>query len=391
MLIGADGRIVAAGADTMVPRLTGVPTEDFGEALLLPGLINSHTHLELTGMAGEPPGADFAGWIRRLREAKATRSAEIFLAAARRGLADCWAGGVTTVADTGDSGAVIQALAEAQASGLAYQEVFGPHPDQCEESLLGLERRIEALSRFTGGRVRIGVSPHAPYTVSGPLYRATAEWAKAMDLPIAVHLAESPAESALLASGQGAFAEAWRARGIPAPAPLGTSPVEWLDRHGVLTSRTLCIHVVQAADADISRVAAAGCAVAHCPLSNRAHGHGPAPVAKLLRAGVRLGLGTDSVVSVGELDLLADARAARALASLDATRTLALCTLDAARALDLDREIGSLTPGKWADCVAIRLPRSASSPEDMVLASAPRDVLATFVGGRDVYRNSRPQ
>lgn len=375
----------------MVPRPAGVPAEDFGEALLLPGLINSHTHLELTGMAGEPPASDFAGWIRRLREAKAARSPEAFLAAARQGLADCWAAGVTTVADTGDSGAVIQALAEAHASGIAYQEVFGPHPDQCEESLFGLERRVETLSRFAGGRVRIGVSPHAPYTVSGPLYRATAEWAKAMDLPLAVHVAESPAESALLASGEGAFAEAWRVRGIPAPVPLGASPVEWLDRHGVLTPRTLCIHAVQTTEADVSRLAAADCAVAHCPLSNRAHGHGRAPLARLLQAGIRLGLGTDSVVSVGELDLLADARAARVLASLDAARTLALCTLDAARALELDRAIGSLTPGKWADCVALRLPaRAESSPEDMVLASAPRDVLATFVGGRDVYRNSRP-
>src|SRR5690349_452885 len=203
VLIGADGRIVAAGPDTMVPRLTGVPTEDFGEALLLPGLINSHTHLELTGMAGEPPGADFAGWIRRLREAKATRSAETVLAAARRGLADCWAGGVTTVADTGDSGAVIEALADAGGSGIAYQEVFGPHPDQCDESLRELQGRVEALSRFATGRVRLGVSPHAPYTVSGPLYRATAAWAMANALPIAVHLAESPAESALLSSATG--------------------------------------------------------------------------------------------------------------------------------------------------------------------------------------------
>jgi 5-methylthioadenosine/S-adenosylhomocysteine deaminase len=239
--------------------------------------------------------------------------------------------------------------------------------------------------------VRIGVSPHAPYTVSGPLYRATAEWAKAMDLPLAVHLAESSAESALLASGDGAFAEAWRARGIRAPTPPGASPVEWLDRHGVLTSRTLCIHVVHTTEADISRLAAADCAVAHCPLSNRAHGHGRAPLARLLQAGIRVGVGTDSVVSVGELDLLADARAARALASLDAPRTLALCTLEAARALGLESEIGSLSPGKWGDCAAIRLPASASSPEDMALASAPRDVLATFVGGRDVYRNGRPQ
>ena len=215
-------------------------------ALLLPGLINTHTHLELTGLDGGPPEPDFARWIRRLREMKAARSPEAFLAAARRGLADCWTAGVTTIADTGDSGAVIEALAEGGGSGIAYHEVFGPHPDQREASLRGLQEAVERLGQFAGGRVRIGVSPHAPYTVSGPLYGATAAWAREAGLPIAVHLAESPAESALLASGTGAFADAWRNRGIPMPAPLGRSPVAWLDEHGVLSERTLCIHVVQA-------------------------------------------------------------------------------------------------------------------------------------------------
>jgi 5-methylthioadenosine/S-adenosylhomocysteine deaminase len=392
VLLGPDGRIVAVGPEARVPRPANVPAEDFGDALLLPGLINTHTHLELTGMGGDPPEPEFAAWIRRLREAKAALAAETFLSAARRGLADCWAAGVTTVADTGDSGAVVQALAEAGGSGIAYQEVFGPHPDQYDESLRGLQGRVEALSRFAAGRVRLGVSPHAPYTVSGPLYRATAAWAMANALPIAVHLAESPAESALLSSATGSFAEAWRRRGIPMPSPLGHSPVQWLDEHGVLSERTLCIHVVQATGLDIGRLANAGAAVAHCPLSNRRHGHGEAPLAALLAARVRVGVGTDSVVSVGELDLLADARAARSLAGLDAAQALALCTRGAARALGLDAEIGGLRVGKWGDCVVIRCPSAGARrpPEEVALASGPRDVVATYVGGRDVYRNSQP-
>jgi 5-methylthioadenosine/S-adenosylhomocysteine deaminase len=392
VLLGPDGRIAAVGPEARVPRPADVPAEDFGDALLLPGLINTHTHLELTGMGGDPPEPEFAAWIRRLREAKAALAAETFLSAARRGLADCWAAGVTTVADTGDSGAVVQALAEAGGSGIAYQEVFGPHPGQCDESLRGLQDRVEALSRVAAGRVRLGVSPHAPYTVSGPLYRATAAWAMANALPIAVHLAESPAESALLSSATGSFAEAWRRRGIPMPSPLGHSPIQWLDEHGVLSERTLCIHVVQATGLDIGRLANAGAAVAHCPLSNRRHGHGEAPLAALLAARVRVGVGTDSVVSVGELDLLADARAARSLAGLDAAQALALCTLGAARALGLDAEIGGLRVGKWGDCVVIRCPSAGArhAPEEVALASGPRDVLATLVGGRDVYRTSLP-
>jgi cytosine/adenosine deaminase-related metal-dependent hydrolase len=396
LLIGEDGRIAAVGPEAVVPRPADAAAEDFGDALLLPGLINTHTHLELTGLASGPPEPEFGTWIRRIREIKAVRAPEAFLAAARRGLADCWAAGVTTIADTGDSGAVIEALAEAGGSGIAYQEVFGPHPDQQDASFRGLQEAVERLGRFAGGRVRIGVSPHAPYTVSGTLYAATAVWAHEAGLPIAVHLAESPAESALLASGTGAFADAWHNRGIPMPAPLGRSPVAWLDEHGVLSERTLCIHVVQAGPADVQRLVRANVAVAHCPLSNRAHGHGDAPLAALLAAGLRVGLGTDSIMSVGTLDLLAEARAARTLAGLDAARALALCTRDAARALGLEREVGVLAPGRWADCVVIRARgapdagRTDMSAEDRVLASGPRDVLATFVGGRDVHRTSPP-
>ena len=142
LLIGADGRIAAVGPEAAVPRPADAVAEDFGDALLLPGLINTHTHLELTGLDGGEPELEFGAWIRRVREMKAARPPEAFLAAARRGLADCWAAGVTTVADTGDSGAVIEALAEAGGSGIAYQEVFGPHPDQRDASLRGLQEAV---------------------------------------------------------------------------------------------------------------------------------------------------------------------------------------------------------------------------------------------------------
>ena len=128
--------------------------------------------------------------------------------------------------------------------------------------------------------------------------------------------------------------------------------------------------------------------MAHCPARNRAHGHGAAPLAGFLRHGLRVGVGTDSVLSVGRLDLLAEARAARALAGLDALPRSRLCTLGGAEALGLDSEIGSLEPGKWGDCVVLRgaAAADAAPPAEQVLASERGDVVATFVGGRDVYR-----
>jgi 5-methylthioadenosine/S-adenosylhomocysteine deaminase len=362
-----------------------VLARDFPGAAIVPGFVNVHTHLELTGFAGQVEDDDFAAWIRRLRELKDRCGTEEYLAAARRGLADCWASGVTTIADTGDRGVVIRALAECGGSGIAYQEVFGPHPDQARESLDGLRTRVAELRRFESSRVRLGVSPHAPYTVSGPLYRGVGELARTEGLPVAVHLAESPAETQLLRAADGPFAEAWRRRGIPLPALPGRSPVAWLAEHGVLGERTLCIHVVQVDREDVARLAAAGVAVAHCPLSNLRHGHGSAPLGSLLAAGLRIGLGTDSVVSVNRLDLLAEARAARTLGALSSERALALVTLDGARALGLADEVGSLAPGKWGDLAIVRARDSQEAPAEQVLAAVAEDIVATYVGGRQVF------
>jgi 5-methylthioadenosine/S-adenosylhomocysteine deaminase len=303
---------------------------------------------------------------------------------------------VTTVADTGDTGAVVQAMAELGGSGIAYHEVFGPDPAQLEESFTGLRARMAELAPLAGGRIHLGVSPHAPYTVSGPLYQRVASWARQEALPIAVHIAESREEMAFVTAGGGPFAAAWGRRGIPPlddpahAAQAGSpgdrrSPLAWLDARGVLGHRTLCIHAVHADADDIALLGRRQAAVAHCPLSNARHRHGAAPLATMRSAGLRVGLGTDSVASVGRLDLLAEARAAAALAGLDARAALALCTIEGARALHLDGEIGSLEVGKWGDVAAIPL-SAGGSPEAAVLASSPGSVKITLLGGRVVHR-----
>jgi cytosine/adenosine deaminase-related metal-dependent hydrolase len=206
VLIGGDGRIQAVGSDESVPRPVGVPAETLQRAAILPGFINTHTHLELTGFEGQVKERDFAEWIRQLRQLKTTRTPAEFVDAARRGLADCYAAGITTVADTGDSGAAMTVLAEADASGVAYQEVFGPHPDQAEESFSGLKVRVRQQRGLETERLRVGVSPHAPYTVSGSLFRLVGNYARSQQLPIAVHVSESPAETQFLSVGSGPFA-----------------------------------------------------------------------------------------------------------------------------------------------------------------------------------------
>jgi 5-methylthioadenosine/S-adenosylhomocysteine deaminase len=354
--------------------------------VILPGLVNAHTHLELTGLDGQVPDREFPEWVLHLVALKRARSPDAVRAAARQGVEDCWRMGVTTVADTGDSGAVIEALAGLGASGVAYHEVFGPDPRLVDESFTAWASRLEELGQFAGGRVRLGASPHAPFTVSGPLYRRAAEHARSSGLPLAMHIAESLAETELLATGSGSFARRWVERGIE-PLAVGMTPIRWLEEHGVLGPDALCIHCVQASDDDLGRLVAHGSAVAHCPRSNRRHGHGDAPLQPILERGLRVGVGTDSVASVAPLDLLAEARLARELGGLSAWEAVELVTRGAARAIGLEDEVGSLAPGRWGDLAVFGIGPQLDQRQlpDTLAALGSGDLMSTVLSGREVW------
>jgi 5-methylthioadenosine/S-adenosylhomocysteine deaminase len=371
VLVDEGGTIAAVGPEAAVPTPPHAESLAFPEGVLVPGLVNCHTHLELTHLAGRTGDPQFPGWIRRVRELKDRSTEDEFRRAAEQGIRDSWAAGVTCVAETGSSGAVMEALSALGGRGVVYQEVFGPDPAQCDASLAGLEAAVARLGRLASEQLRLGVSPHAPYTVSEPLYRAVADFARREDLPIAVHLAESRAETALVRDGAGPFAEALRARGIGVEA-RGMSPVQHLVRLAVLQRGTAClaIHCVQVNEEDVALLADAGATIAHCPRSNQAHGHGAAPLHAFRAAGVRVGLGTDSAASTGDVNLWDEARAA----GLDGEVALRMLTIEGARALDLDSEIGSLEVGKQADITVFpRLPPSSPA-------------MLTLVAGRVVHR-----
>ena len=385
VVIGHDGRIAA-----IRPSDPASLRPSDAHVVLLPGFVNAHTHLELTGFDGLVPEGDFAAWIPHVIRLKAARGRDEFLAAARQGIHDCWAAGVTTVADCGDSGAVIEALRELGGSGIAYHEIFGPDPADADTQLAAWTARMADLRRFESPRVRLGASPHAPYTVSGELYRKAAAWARKEGFPLALHIAEADDEVALLRDGTGGFAEAWRKRRVPIP-DARCSPVEWLERHAVFGPDSLAIHTIQVDVADIEILRRRGCGVAHCPRSNRRHHHRDAPIGAILGAIERVGVGTDSVASVAPLDLLAEARTCRTLARLSAERTLELVTTSAAAAIGLSREVGSLETGKWGDAVAIRIPAGVSAEQihEAILASTPGDVMGTWLSGRQVASNGQ--
>ena len=374
VLVADDGRIAAVGAHAQVPDPTGARRVEFPDAVLVPGLVNTHTHLELTHLAGRNPEREFSRWIRAIRALKDATTPEEFDHSAEQGVRDCWTAGVTCVADTGSTGAPLRALARLGARGIYYQEVFGPDPADRAASLAELQAAVVRLAPVATSRARLGVSPHAPYSVSEPLYRAVADFARREALPLAMHLAESREETALVRDGAGSFAEALRARGIAVVA-RHCSPVQYLLQLGVLERATgwLCIHCVQVDEQDLQTLKQSGAGLASCPRSNRTHGHGAAPLASFRAAGIPVGLGTDSVVSAGDVNLWAEAAAA----GLDGEDALRMLTIDGARALGLDREIGSLEVGKQADLAVF--PSTA-----LHRPSPPSTALLTVVAGRPV-------
>ena len=212
LLVDADGRIAGVGPLESMPSEEQAQRIELGDAALLPGLINVHAHPELSAFRGLLDDLPFHEWIPSLMRCKrgAALSFEDYLDAARWTCIESLRNGVTTMGATEDSGAGIMALVEARMRGLVYLEVFGPAPDQVDSSMALLREKIQRFGPETNERVRIGVSPHAPYTVSDALYKAVAELARRAHLPVATHTAEAEVEELLVREGLGPFAAGLR-------------------------------------------------------------------------------------------------------------------------------------------------------------------------------------
>lgn len=397
-----DGRILAVGPESEVrarlARLGALETTALGRAAICPGLVNVHAHLELTALRGRLENLAFFDWIRTLTRLRGERmNAEDLEVSAQWGVVEAARAGVTTIADVGASGAGFQALRQSGLRGVAYQEVFGPDPMQAKKSLAGLKRRIEAQRAEETELVRLGVSPHAVYSVSALLFRLVTEYAEREALPVAIHCAESQAEDDFMRSGQGPFAAFLRERGV-AWTPPRASPIRYLSDLNVLRVKPLLIHAVRATDEDIGLLTFHGASVAHCPKSNAKFGHGIAPVGRLRQRGVRVGLGTDSVASNNVCDVLDEGRFAQLLSRaaqgdgrlLSADELLRWMTLDGACALGLDDRIGTLEVGKDADLIGVSLAGPHLEPvydptTAVVTAATGRDVVLTVVQGRVIY------
>ncbi len=355
-----DGRIVAVGHESAV----ATPV-DLGNAAIIPGLVNAHTHLEFSDLR-EPlgsPGTSFTDWIRAVIAYRRTRTADQRRSAASSGIAECSRAGTTLLGEiaSGDWPQAVFHAAASQLNATVFLELLGLSAASVEANCESAEKHIASLPVPNPHRpspISPGLSPHAPYTVHPRLLTAAIEISRLRKIPLAIHLAESPDEMELLRTGGGPLRElleelsAWDSGAI---AP-GTRPLDYL-RQLAEADRALVIHGNHLDDEEIAFVAERRerMSIVYCPRTHAYFGHSPYPLAKILSAGARVALGTDSRASNPDLDLLAEMRHVANHHPVSPATALAMATLHGAEALGQAESAGSITVGKFADLAIVRL------------------------------------
>ncbi len=347
---------------------------DLGSVAVLPGLVNAHTHLELSWMRGHVPPADsmprWAAALMALRRAVADEPSEPIGGA----IAEARASGTVLVGDVTNTLATYDWIADSDLAAVVFRELLGfsaPDPDAIVEAAA---EQIAALTPVAW--LRASIVPHAPYSVSPALFASIARRAGAA--PISIHLGESEAEIEFLRSGTGEWRALLESLGVwnGGWTPPACSPVEYMDRVGLLNARLLAVHGVQFTDDDLSRLARAGSTLVTCPRSNVWTGAGEPPIARFYDSGVRIAVGTDSLASVKDLNLFAELAVLRRLApAVPARELLASATLHGAAALGFADDFGSIEPGKRAQLIAVRVPEHIADVEEYLVGGVePADV-----------------
>jgi cytosine/adenosine deaminase-related metal-dependent hydrolase len=337
----------------------------------------------------------FFPWIRKLTDTKYNvLNNEDLILSTKLGIAECIGSGITTVADMSDVEPALSVLSRSPLRGTFYWEVFGVEKQMAAQTWIGLKEKYHELKkRYSTEKLKVGISPHACYTVRPELYSQIAEWATKEDLPVSFHVAESKAEEDFICKREGIIAEFLKERAADWSFTEKSS-IQHLAKTGIFEIKPLVAHAVQASDCDLETLAKAGVAVAYCPKSNAKFSHGIAPVYSMQAQGIRVSLGTDSAASNNRLDLFEEARfgllqqrSRYQQPILSEQKMLEMLTIEGAHALGMSKEIGSLEIGKFADMILVRIPSNYSSGSQvlnhLIHNCISSDVLKTFIQGEE--------
>ena len=386
-----NGRIVDLGPLAELRKVHTAPVREFSGCTIMPGLVNAHTHLELTHFPSWKlrKGIDYSprtyvDWVIQVIKIRRALSHDELVSSVREGIRKSLECGTTTLGDILTDRNLLSVYQDSPLSGRLYCEAIGQDPVQCEAALHSLERTIGFFDR---GSLLPGLSPHAPHTLSAHFMGEIAALARRLSVPAAIHLAESPEETAFLHDSTGKIAEllypfaSWEDY---IPPPRRTTPAAYLDSLGVLNPETAVIHCVHVTPADAEILKQRGVSAVLCPRSNDRLAVGHAPALLLKKAGIPLSLGTDSLASNDTLSLWDEMRflLRQFPGVFTPEEALEMATLGAARALHVEDAAGSLEKGKRADFLVMKAPpvrSGAELPEVLIEAGQLEEV---FIGGR---------
>ena len=387
-----DGRIVAVGESGSLPpqpsaahdtseKAPGAASRDAGATVaILPGLVNAHTHLELSYLHEQiPPAPSFGAWVRSVMNARKKYPDPAhpdIVEPARRAIEEARAAGTALFGDISNTLVTVPLLREAGMPAHVFYELLGFMQRDPAAQVRDARARIDAIGD-PQGRIRLSLAPHAPYSVSPELFRAIRSDVHRHSSVSSVHLGETPEEVELLRHGTGEIRAVLEELGRWPDhwEPPRVGPVEYLAGLDFIDSRVLAVHGVQFDLADLAHLRARGTTLVSCPRSNAYVGVGAPPLASFYDAGVPVAFGTDSLASVGDLNLFAELREARRIApSVPASHLLASATLVGAEALGFGTELGSIEPGKRAALIAVAVGDQVTDVEEYLVSESRLDV-----------------
>ncbi len=374
-LITAGREILEVGPYYQVKKGFLGPQEDLGEMILLPSLVNVHTHLELSALKWRlTPSGSFVGWVKNLLRARSQISAGEAQKAAQEALKEMWHEGIGLVGDVGNTGLSIHLLREGPIPAVFFREVID------FTGRLNLKEFLrEGLS---DEKITLSLAPHSPYTVSPLLLQAIKSWTRRFGLPFSIHVAESPEEIEFLLTGTGPIRLLLEERGQWNPnfKPPGLRPVAYLERLGVLDQDTIGVHLVQVEPDELEILAQRRVRPCICLRSNTFLGVGIPPVPEMIKVGLEPSLGTDSLASNDRLSIFAEMETIhRFFPGLSPRQILLMGTLWGARALKR-QDLGALAPGFRADLLALKAPQTNPSNLYEYLVTAPKGEILRLYG-----------
>lgn len=362
---------------------------DLGNAVILPGLINIHTHLDLTNLHGRiKPTNNFTHWVFQLMGAKIRWKEEDYTLSLEKGIRCCIEAGTTTVADIANTEYSFSVLKKSPLRKIVYKEVIDLNPDHAKDVITKIQ--LELSGYESDNLFHIGISPHAPYSVSKELYQSVAQLAHRTGLPICTHIAETQDEIEFLTKGTGNFpAFLQKMRVQPANwQPPGLTPIQYLKGTGILENHPILIHCNYITEEEISLIKFARASVAFCPRSHRFFGHTNHPLQKLLDAGINVGLGTDSLASNDTLSILDEMKFLSLHYAISPKILLSMATVNGSKALGLESQVGQIKEGFEADLCGVRLPDSHPKDVYSQLLDADSKNIFTMVSGVICYKAS---